>query len=84
LIDPRTGLPSASGIHSVSVVSPTAVQAEVAAKALVIGGIENQAAKELFIRAVVVWDDGRIVTVPGTVGGHVDVIDLTAHAAIAV
>lgn len=84
VIDPRTGLPAAGGIRSVSVLSSTAVQAEVAAKALVIGGIENQAAKRLFIHAVVVLDDGQIVTVPGTMGGDVDVIDLAAHAAIAV
>jgi thiamine biosynthesis lipoprotein len=38
LIDPRTGLPAAAGLQSVTVVAPTAVHAEVAATALFVAG----------------------------------------------
>ena len=38
LIDPRSGLPSMSDLHTVTVLAPTAVEAEIAAKvALILG-----------------------------------------------
>ena len=38
VIDPRTGLPAASGVDEVSVVADTAVDAEILAKTMLIGG----------------------------------------------
>jgi FAD:protein FMN transferase len=44
LIDPRTGEPSRSDLHTVTAVAPTAVEAELAAKiALILGSREGQA-----------------------------------------
>lgn len=40
LIDPRTGLPAATGLVEVSVIAATAVDAEIVAKAALIGGPE--------------------------------------------
>ena len=83
LIDPRTGLSAESGIRTATAMSPTAVQAEIAATALVIGGLECPAARSQFSTAVVILDDGKIVTVRGSLGGQVDVVNLTERAAIA-
>jgi thiamine biosynthesis lipoprotein len=44
LIDPRTGAPSRSDLHTVAVVAPTAMEAELAAKiVLILGSREGQA-----------------------------------------
>lgn len=41
LIDPRTGRPSDSNLHTVTVIAPTTVEAEVAAKVALILGLES-------------------------------------------
>jgi len=83
LIDPRTGFPAASGIRTVSVVSATAVQAEVAATALIIGGPDTPVARSLFELAYVILDDGQSVVLHGTMERQVEVVNLTAYAAVA-
>ncbi|HEX7102635.1 MAG TPA: FAD:protein FMN transferase [Nitrolancea sp.] len=83
LIDPRTGLPAERGIRTASVFGATAVQAEIAATALVVGGLEDPVVRSLIRQAVVILDDGEIVTVRDAMGGQVDVINLTSCATIA-
>jgi FAD:protein FMN transferase len=63
LIDPRTGMPSDSDLLRVSVAAPSAVDAEVLAKALFLAG-EDEAvseAAELGLPAVLVTADGRTI-----------------------
>jgi FAD:protein FMN transferase len=67
LIDPRTGAPSRSNLLRVTVAAPTAVEAEVLAKALFLAG-ENAAAAEadtLGVPALLVTTDGRARKVGG-------------------
>lgn len=63
LIDPRSGMPAETDVLRVTVVAPDAVQAEVAAKALFLDGMDDAAAeaRELGIAAVLVGVDGRTV-----------------------
>ena len=84
LIDPRTGLPAQSGVRSVSVVSATGVQAEIAAKALAIGGPDALFDRSIFRRAVVVFEDGGQATVRGSMGGQADVEGLGVRTALSV
>lgn len=67
LLDPRTGLPATNGICSVTAVARTTTAAEVAAKALLIGGeaVWNPQ-RSLFSLAIVVHDNGDIVELSGT------------------
>ena len=60
LLDPRTGNPVFSGIVQASALAPTAAQAEVLAKAAVLGGPER-AAEWLPHGGVTVFDDGSYV-----------------------
>jgi thiamine biosynthesis lipoprotein len=67
LIDPRTGLPSASDLLRVTAFAETAAGAEVNAKALLLAG-ESAAraeAEELGIPAVLLTRDGRVAVVGG-------------------
>jgi len=61
LIDPRTGEPSRSDLHTVTVVAPTAVEAELTAKiALILGSREGQAYLETRgLSGLLVGHDGR-------------------------
>ena len=62
LIDPATGRPAGSDLFTVTVAAPTAVEAEVAAKALFLAG-ETAAAAEADaqgIPALLVTEDGRL------------------------
>lgn len=83
LIDPRTGQPAASGIRTASVVSTTAVHAEIAATALVVGGPATPSARSLVQQAILIREDGQLVTIEGNQEGHVDVVDLTTLAGVA-
>ena len=83
LIDPRTGFPAESGVRTATAIGTSAVQAEIAATTLVIGGLEDPTARSLFRQAVVILDDGQIVTLRGAMGRQVDVINLTTDATIA-
>ncbi len=67
LIDPATGLPSASDLLRVTVVDCDAVDAEVAAKALFLGGAAaaRDEADRLGLPAVLVTDDGRTILAGG-------------------
>jgi thiamine biosynthesis lipoprotein len=60
LLDPRTGLPVFTGIVQASAIAPTATQAEVLAKAAVLGGPDH-AAEWLCHGGVIVFDDGSYV-----------------------
>jgi FAD:protein FMN transferase len=57
LVDPRTGRPVQNGVERVTVTAPTAVEAEVAAKAVFLGG--RAAAERLGIPALLVYRDGQ-------------------------
>lgn len=63
LIDPGTGLPAFTGVIQVSAVAPTAVLAEVRAKAALLAGPGN-APEWLEDGGVVVLDGGEVVEVP--------------------
>lgn len=60
LVDPRTGLPSASGLVSVTAAAHTCVQAEVAAKAALVLGLADGAAllSRAGISALAIGEDG--------------------------
>ena len=58
LIDPRTGLPAETGLVKVTVVAPTAVEAEVLAKIAFLGG-------EVDVPRVLVRADGSVVLAGG-------------------
>jgi thiamine biosynthesis lipoprotein len=67
LVDPSTGLPAVTSLLRVTAFAPSAVAAEVSAKALLLAG-EHAAsieAEALRIPAVLVTDDGRIVLAGG-------------------
>jgi len=70
LIDPRTMAPAQTPILCASVVAPSAVEAEIGAKAVLMHG-ENGlawAAEAAWIdSAVVIWHDGSVYATPGTV-----------------
>ena len=63
LIDPRTGRPAETDVERVTVAAPTAVEAEVAAKAVFLGG--SAEAERLGVPALVVHEDGRTDVVGG-------------------
>lgn len=63
LIDPATGRPAETGLLRVTVVAPTAVEAEVLAKSLFLGG--EEAAAYVSVPAVFVTEDGRTVIAGG-------------------
>lgn len=68
LIDPRTGRPSESDLAAVTVVAPTAVAAEVAAKAvLLLGATTGAAALEASpeLAGLLVRRDGTVLTTAG-------------------
>jgi thiamine biosynthesis lipoprotein len=64
LIDPRTGLPAQTDVLSATVIAPSAVEAEVAAKAIAITGSEEGLTwleEQPDYAAVIVREDGRAV-----------------------
>ena len=63
LIDPTTGLPSRTDLIRVTAIAPDAVQAEVLAKTLFLGGSSEAIAANR--PAVLVTDDGRTLTTGG-------------------
>jgi len=63
LIDPGTGRPSETDLLRVTVVAPDAVEAEILAKALFLGG--SSAASAADVPAVLVTEDGRRLTIGG-------------------
>lgn len=67
LIDPATGLPSASDLLRVTAIAHDAVDAEVAAKALFLAGAEaaREEADRLGIPALLVTQDGRTILAGG-------------------
>jgi thiamine biosynthesis lipoprotein len=67
LIDPATGRPAAGGLAAVTVVAPTAAEAEVAAKAAFVAGREGagDVVDVLGLAALVVADDGSLERVGG-------------------
>jgi thiamine biosynthesis lipoprotein len=63
LIDPRTGLPAESDVLAATVVAPSALVAEVAAKVVVLRGLEDGLRwidQRRALAALVVRDDGRV------------------------
>lgn len=70
LIDPRTGRPAESGVRAVSAVAGTAADAEVAATALFVGGVDPAHVARLenaFFAAVAVLASGDVRVIPGNV-----------------
>lgn len=67
LIDPATGRPAESGLVTVTVAAPSAVEAEVAAKALFLAGERGAAAEAdaLGLPALLVTSDGRVLLAGG-------------------
>jgi thiamine biosynthesis lipoprotein len=68
LIDPRTMRPTESPVLSATAITPTAVEAEAAAKAILLRGADGLAwadRQPWIIAALVVWNDG---TIYGTTG----------------
>jgi thiamine biosynthesis lipoprotein len=64
LIDPRTGLPAQTDVMSATVIAPTTVEAEIAAKVIAICGSEEGLAwleEQPDYAAVIVREDGRAV-----------------------
>jgi thiamine biosynthesis lipoprotein len=64
LIDPRTGLPAQTDVLSTTVIAPSAVEAEIAAKVIAITGSEHGLAwleEQPEYAAVIVREDGRAV-----------------------
>ena len=64
LIDPRTGLPARNDVLSVTIIAPTTVEAEIAAKFMAISGDEQGLAwleEQPGYAAVIVREDGRAV-----------------------
>jgi thiamine biosynthesis lipoprotein len=64
LIDPRTGLPAQTDVMSATVIAPTTVEAEIAAKVIAISGSEEGLAwleEQPDYAAVIVREDGRAV-----------------------
>src|SRR5690606_38926295 len=73
LIDPRTGTPAAAGFDQVSVFAPSATEAEIWAKSVVIGGATTRAQAEAAGLAVVAIGAGRRSVHEG--GGLATMID---------
>lgn len=67
LVDPATGLPAVTSLLRVTAFADSAVQAEVAAKALLLAGADaaRAEAEALGIPAVLLADDGRIMLTGG-------------------
>jgi thiamine biosynthesis lipoprotein len=68
LIDPRTAKPSISPVLSASALAETAVDAEAAAKAILLLGADGLewAERQTWVRsAVVVWEDGNVYATTG-------------------
>jgi thiamine biosynthesis lipoprotein len=68
LIDPRTGGPAASPVLSATAVAAKAVEAEIAAKAILLLGAEGLAwaeATDWVGDALVVWEDGSVFATTG-------------------
>ena len=67
VIDPATGMPSESDLLRVTVVAPCAMEAEVLAKSLFLGGEQGalREADELGIPSLLVTRDGRVVFAGG-------------------
>jgi thiamine biosynthesis lipoprotein len=63
LIDPRTGRPANTGITQVTALAPTAVEAEIRAKAALLSGVDA-AAGHLPHGGVLITADGVIVQIP--------------------
>jgi thiamine biosynthesis lipoprotein len=64
LIDPRTGLPAQTDVLSATVIAPTTVEAEIAAKVIALSGSEQGLAwleEQPEYAAVIVREDGRAV-----------------------
>ena len=75
LIDPRTGSPAATGIRTVTVVSRTAMEAEVAATALFVGGesdITLSRIAPLIASVIIVRTTGEIREITGNLEGAVN------------
>lgn len=83
LIDPRSGLPAESGVRTATAVSSTAVQAEIAATALAVGGWKQPCASALIRQAIVILNDGQVINLRGAMGRHVDVVHCSGTAAVA-
>jgi thiamine biosynthesis lipoprotein len=69
LIDPRTGLPAITDVVQSTVIGPTASEAEVLAKAvLILGSVAGQRylTRSAAHAAVLLLDSGYVVTTPGT------------------
>lgn len=66
LIDPGTGLPAFTGILQASAVAPTAVEAEVRAKASLLAGPAN-AAEWLEHGGVIVLENGTVTEIPAVI-----------------
>ncbi len=69
LIDPRTGAPASTPVLSATAVAETAVEAEAAAKAILLLGEQGLAwaGRQPWIRsAMVVWHDGSVYATAGT------------------
>ena len=68
LVDPRTGEPVESPVRSATAVTASAVEAEAAAKAMLLSGIDSLAwaEEQSWVRAgLVVWWDGSVFATPG-------------------
>jgi FAD:protein FMN transferase len=68
LVDPRTGEPVESPVQSATALTATAVEAEVAAKAMLLSGVDSLAwaEEQSWVRAgLVVWWDGTVFATPG-------------------
>ncbi len=66
LIDPGTGLPAFTGILQATAVAPTAVEAEVRAKASLLAGPDN-AAEWLEHGGVIMLEDGTVTEIPAVI-----------------
>jgi thiamine biosynthesis lipoprotein len=64
LVDPRTGRPADTGIAQVTAVAGTGLDAEIAAKAALLAGVDG-APRFLTGGGVVVTDDGTVWVMPG-------------------
>ncbi len=68
LVDPRTGEPVESPVQSATAITATAVEAEAAAKAMLLSGVDSLqwAEEQSWVRAgLVVWWDGSVFATSG-------------------
>ena len=68
LVDPRTGEPVESPVQSATAIAATAVEAEAAAKAMLLSGVDSLewAEEQSWVRAgLVVWWDGSVFATSG-------------------